>query len=99
VQLWGRKLGSERSREALSAEWVIATLTVGGQIQARDLVRLLHKAAQASIKDSYWKERILVPAAIRGSLTECSRKKIEEIKIENETLKNIFLELVPFPGK
>jgi hypothetical protein len=93
VELWGRKLGSERSREALSAEWVIATLTVGGQIQARDLVRLLHGAAQSSIKDNYWKDRILVPTAIRGSLTECSRKKIEEIKIENEILKNIFLEL------
>jgi len=41
VKLWGWKLGGERSREARSADWVIATLTVGGQIQARDLVRLL----------------------------------------------------------
>lgn len=98
VLLWGRKLGSERSREAFSAEWVIATLTVGGQIQARDLVRLLHNAAQNSINDNYWKDRILVPTAIRGSLTECSRKKIDEIKIENEALKEIFIKLEKLPS-
>jgi len=47
-------------------------------------------AAQASVKDTYWKERILSPTAIKGSITECSREKINETKIENESLKNIF---------
>jgi|GEM_PF-334092 len=98
VKLWGRKLGGERSREARSADWVIATLTVGGQIQARDLVRLLFMAAKASISDAYWRERILAPNAIRESIKECSIEKIDDTKIENESLKNIFSEIDKLPS-
>jgi hypothetical protein len=98
VPLWGRKLGSERSREARSAEWVILALSdLKGQIQARDLVRFLHSAAQASVKDAYWRDRLLVPTAIRGALPECSREKIEEISIENTALKNVFSRLRGLP--
>lgn len=92
--LWGRKLGGESSREARSAVWVIAALTdLRGQIQARDLVRFLHQAALNSGKDTFWKDRILVPAAIRGALQVCSKEKIEEIGVENSELKDIFAKL------
>ena len=92
--LWGRKLGSESSREARSAEWVIAALSdLKGQIQARDLVRFLYQASLDSGKDTYWRDRILVPAAIRGALTACSKEKIDEIGVENKTLKEIFATL------
>ena len=91
VPLWGRKLGRPRSREGRSAEWVIAALSdFKGQIQARDLVRFLHEAAQASVGDKYWKDRLLVPQAIRNAVKKCSEKKIEEIGIENKRLGAIF---------
>ena len=94
VALWGRKLGSERSREARSANWVIAALSdLRGQIQARDLVRFLHQAALDSEKDIFWKDRILTPTAIRGALQACSKEKINEIGVENRELKEIFNKL------
>ena len=92
--LWGRKLGSEGSREARSANWVIAALSdLKGQTQARDLVRFLHQAAVDSEKDFFWKDRILAPTAIRGALQVCSKEKINEIGIENNELKDIFNKL------
>jgi len=98
IGLWGRKLGSESSKEARSAEWVIAALSdYKGQIQARDLVRFLHLAAQGSKSDTRWKERILVPIAIRGALTKCSEEKIKEISVENSNLKEIFDKLRGLP--
>ena len=106
VPLWGRKLGSENSKEAPSAEWVISALSdLKGQIQARDLVRFLHKAAGASAGDTYWKDRLLVPTAIRKSLGDCSAEKVTEIEMENPSLGEIFsalrklgddLRLIPF---
>lgn len=94
VPLWGRKLGSENSREARSATWVITALSdLKGQIQARDVVRFLHIASKVSIKDSYWKDRILVPSAIKQAIGECSKEKREEIEKENIALKDIFQKL------
>jgi MinD-like ATPase involved in chromosome partitioning or flagellar assembly len=94
IGLWGRKLGSENSREARSAEWVIAALSdLKGQIQARDLVRFLHEAARGSEPDTFWKDRILVPTAIKSALQVCSTEKINEISIENNELKEIFNKL------
>ena len=94
VPLWGRKLGSERSREGRSAEWIVLALSdYKGQIQARDLVRLLHEAAKASIRDTYWKDRLLVPTAIRTAIGECSKTKIEEIQSENPVLGGVFTRL------
>jgi hypothetical protein len=94
IPLWGKKLGGEGSRQASSAGWVIAALSdFRGQIQSRDLVRLLYLAARASKNDIRWQDRILVPTAIRGALPECSQNKIEEIEQENTALKDVFTKL------
>jgi len=94
VPLWGKRLGGDRSKLVPSARFVIDALSdFNGQIQSRDLVRLLRLAASNSINDSRWQDRILVPTAIRGALPECSRQKIEEIEIEDTALKNVFQKL------
>ncbi|MUG98038.1 hypothetical protein F7734_39300 [Scytonema sp. UIC 10036] len=94
IPLWGKKLGSDTSKEAASARFVIAALSdFRGQIQSRDLVRLLHLAAQESVNDRRYSDRILIPAAIRAALPECSTKKIEEIEQENTALKDVFTKL------
>jgi hypothetical protein len=94
VPLWGRKLGKETSREARSAEWVLAALSdFRGQIQARDLVRLIYEAAKKSQTDTYWTDRLLAPNVIRSVVSICSEQKIEEIGQENRKLKDIFLKL------
>jgi hypothetical protein len=98
VPLWGKRLGSERSKEAGSARFVIAAISdLRGQIQARDLVRLLHLAAKESVNDSRWQDRILIPTAIKGALLECSQNKIGEIEIENTALKDVFTKLRSLP--
>jgi hypothetical protein len=98
IPLWGRKLGSERSREARSVDWVVAVLSdLKGQIQARDLVRFLHEAAKGSIVDSFWKDRVLVPAAMRSAVGQCSQAKIEEIGQENPEVKEVFNKLRNLP--
>lgn len=91
-RLWGRKLGSEKSNEARSAEWVISVLSdLKGQIQARDIVRLLNKAAEESQQyTTYWNDRLLAPQSIRNAVKECSEQKIEEISQENPSLGKIF---------
>ncbi len=93
THLWGQKLG-KNSKEARSAAWVIAALSdFNGQIQARDLVRLLHLAARGSEKNTSWLDRLLIPTAIKGAIGECGKEKIKEIKTENEILWNILLKL------
>jgi MinD-like ATPase involved in chromosome partitioning or flagellar assembly len=91
--LWGPKLGSEKSREARSAEWIIAALSdFKGQIQARDLVRFLRYAAQESIgAESY--DRILVPTAIRNAIRPCGIEKVQESLQEIPQLNAIFEKL------
>ena len=94
IPLWGRKLGSENSRNARSSTWVINALSdFNGQIQARDIVRFLYKASQASIEDEYWNDRLIIPRAARDALSYCSNKKLDEIEMENKTLKDIFSNL------
>lgn len=94
VLLWGKKLGSEKSKEARSVQFVLAALSdFNGQIQSRDLVRFLKIAAEKSMNDTRWQDRILIPKAIRDALPECSEEKISEIEIENTALKNIFTKL------
>ncbi|NEP25066.1 AAA family ATPase [Moorena sp. SIO3I6] len=96
--LWGKNLGNDRSRQARSAPFVIAALSdYNGQIQSRDVVRFLKIAAENSIDDDYWQDRILVPKAIRDCLDECSKEKIEEIKLENEPLRTVFNKLRELP--
>jgi hypothetical protein len=94
VPLWGRKLGSDQSREGRSAEWVLAALSdFLGQIQARDVVRLLHLAAAKSRGNIQWSDRVLAPVAVRDAVADCSREKITEISQENPALKEIFKKL------
>ena len=94
IPLWGRKLGHKNSHEARAAEWVIAALSdLKGQIQARDLVRFLHLAAQRSEPNLQWLDRLLVPSEIRGVVAPCGEEKIKEIEIENPTLGNILSKL------
>lgn len=91
--LWGRKLGTEKSREARSAEWVIAALSdFKGQIQARDLVRFMHYSAEGSIASASM-DRVLNHTAIRNAIKPCSEKKIEETVQEIPQLKDIFSKL------
>jgi hypothetical protein len=99
VVLWGRKLGSDQSREARSADWVLNALSdYKDQIQARDLVRFVSVAANKSrVDSSKWDDRLLIPQAIRDSLPECSREKITEIKRENEALKKVFEKVEKVP--
>jgi hypothetical protein len=100
VPVWGRKLGPDDSREARTAEWVIAALSVFlGQIQARDLVRFLRHAA-ASARNATATDRILAPRAIRDAILPCSREKIDEIKQEIPRLESILKNFkVPLRGE
>lgn len=94
IPLWGKKLGGDRSKEAWSARYVIAALSdFRGQIQARDLIRLLYLSAKESVNDTRWKDRVLAPTAIRGALPESSKAKVDEIQVENTALKSIFTRL------
>jgi cellulose biosynthesis protein BcsQ len=96
--LWGRKLGSDDSREARSAEWVIAALSdFLGQIQARDLVRFLRHAAAYS-QNAKLTDRILAPRAVRDAIAPCSEEKIKEIEQEIPRLKSIFAKLQSSAG-
>jgi len=98
VPLWGRKLGSDESREARSTDWVLNALSdYNNQIQARDLVRFISVAAGKSISDRKWEDRDLTPQAIRDALPECSREKISEIKKENEALRKVFEKIENVP--
>ncbi|HLJ85372.1 MAG TPA: hypothetical protein VKZ53_01035 [Candidatus Angelobacter sp.] len=93
IPVWGRKLGRDNSREARTAEWVIAALSdFKGQIQARDLVRFFRYAAEKSM-DAQAQDRVLVPPAIRGAILPCSQQKVREIQQEIEPLNDIFAKL------
>jgi len=94
VPVWGKKLGQDNSREARTSAWVLDALSdFNGQIQARDLVRFVHFAAERSGQDTRWPDRILTPTAIRESLPACSAQKVEEISKENSVLREVFAAL------
>jgi cellulose biosynthesis protein BcsQ len=96
--LWGLKLGKPNSREAYTANWVIAALSdFNAQLQARDLVRLIRHAAENAIKMDRYPDRLLPPSAIKNALDPCSSKKIEEIQQEIMALKEIFGKLENIP--
>ena len=96
--LWGRKLGSDESREARSADWVLNALSdYNNQIQARDLVRFISIAASKSVSDRKWIDRVLTPQAMRDAMPECSLEKITEIKRENEALRKVFEKIEKVP--
>jgi hypothetical protein len=99
LPLWGKKLGSDKSRDARTAAWVLDALSdFNGQVQARDLVRFVYFAARDSIADTRWQDRVLTPAAIRGSLRPCSEAKVKETRDENLVLSEIFSKIEKIPA-
>lgn len=94
--LWGKKLGSDNSKEAHSFPWIFAALTdFNGRLQARDIVRFLYFAAYITAdqaKDlqfvTKWStSRLLPPRAIRQAIESCSKEKVEETKEEYPVFK------------
>lgn len=84
-QLWGKKLGTEKSKEAHSARWVFAALCdLRGNVQARDLVRFLKFSAEQELarQGSSWADRVLAPESMRAAIPLCSQEKIEELEKE-----------------
>ena len=87
--LWGKKLGSEKSKEAHSARWVYTALCdLKGNVQARDLVRFLKFAAEQEVRRNgpNWSDRILSPDSMRNAIPQCSEEKIEEAEKEIKPL-------------
>ncbi|ERY72428.1 ParA family protein [Pseudomonas aeruginosa] len=83
--LWGKKMGNNLSKEANTARWVFAALCdLNGRLQARDVVRFLKFSAKQmqTKRAETWPDRLLYPEAIRQSLSECSREKVEEAATE-----------------
>lgn len=101
-RLWGRKLGSDNSKEALSARWVFASLCdLKGNIQARDLVRFLKVASQFE-KDragETWPLRVLAPESMRKAIPACSKEKVEEAAVEIAPLKSWMDRLAQITGR
>lgn len=91
-ELWGRKLGREKSKEAFSARWVYTALCdLNGDLQARDLVRFLRIAAEFEKQKpeaSNWTDRLLSPESMRRAIPKCSDEKVSEAKQEISPLKN-----------
>ena len=89
--LWGKKLGNRDSREAVSSRWIIGVLSdFTGQLQARDIVRFLKFAADASLEGKLnYRDRYLTPSGIRKAIPECSKGKFKEIKEEMKTIYKI----------
>ncbi|HBO3409192.1 KGGVGR-motif variant AAA ATPase [Pseudomonas aeruginosa] len=84
-RLWGKKLGSEKSKEAHSARWVYAALCdLKGNVQARDLVRFLKFAAtvESTRTGQTWPDRLLAPESMRKAIPDCSIEKVTEAKSE-----------------
>ncbi|MFB7128831.1 KGGVGR-motif variant AAA ATPase [Kitasatospora sp. NPDC056273] len=99
LPLWGAKLGLDTSREAWTERWVPAALAdFHQQIQARDVVRFLCEAAQASIGDERWPDRVLAPPAMRRALSACSRAKVSEIGQENRRLGKLLTAMSQYSG-
>ncbi len=84
-RLWGKKLGSEKSKEAHSARWVYAALCdLKGNVQARDLVRFLKFAAivESTRTGQTWPDRLLAPESMRKAIPDCSVEKVTEARSE-----------------
>ncbi len=102
-QLWGKKLGRDRGREAHSVSWIFAALTdFNGRLQARDIVRFLYHAADITINNisdlkfpKFSASRLLPPQAIRRALKPCSQKKVEEAKEEYPAFKEWVDKILP----
>lgn len=101
IQMWGQKLGSDKSREARSEEWFLAALSdFNLQIQARDIVYFLAEAASDSAADEKtgrWADRLLTPSSMRRALPRSSREKISAIELENVPVRAVFAHLREIP--
>jgi cellulose biosynthesis protein BcsQ len=94
-KLWGKRLGSDNAKEAYTASWVFAALTdFNGRLQARDIIRFLHHAADITVNrakevqsEKWFNSRLLPPEAIRRALKPCSEQKVEEAKEEYPAFK------------
>lgn len=94
--LWGKKLGRNGSKEAMTARWVFSALCdLNGKLQARDIVRFLKFTAKnnQAAKTDRWTDRVLTPEAIRRSLPECSNEKVQEASQEISAL-NIWMDML-----
>lgn len=100
IPLWGLKLGAHDSREAHTADWVLAALSdFKGQVQARDVIRFLRVAAEESKSDQYWTDRLLTPPGLKRAPVTCGREKISEIEQETPQLKSVFARLRDVPSE
>ena len=89
-KLWGKALGTDKSKEAYTASWVFAALTdFNGRLQARDIVRFLYNAADITVNtakevqfEKWSTSRLLPPPAIRRALKPCSEEKVREAREE-----------------
>jgi cellulose biosynthesis protein BcsQ len=94
IQVWGWKMGTEKSKEARSHLWVPAALgDFKDQVQARDVVVFLAEAARQSIPQATWDDRVLVPSAMRKALLECSKIKISAIQDESREIGDLLTRL------
>ncbi|MEU2628658.1 AAA family ATPase [Kitasatospora sp. NPDC007106] len=95
IQVWGWKMGSEKSREARSHLWVPAALgDFNGQVQARDVVMFLAVAAKNSEQyNDTVDDRVLVPTAMRKALLECSRNKIASVGEEDKEIGRLLVHM------
>lgn len=97
--LWGMRMAKDTSKEAYSHNWILGSLAnLKKEIQSRDIIRFLDSAVQKTIDAppqiaNNYNDRILIPTAIRDSIDEVGQSKIDEVKIENQPLKEI-LELL-----
>lgn len=83
VSLWGTKLGAQNSKEAYSVNWALSAISdFKGNIQARDVVRLLFEASKQQKSTQQSPDRLLSPSALKSALDACGKQKIVEIKKE-----------------
>jgi hypothetical protein len=96
-QVWGQRLGSNNSREARTANWVLGALSnLQDEVQSRDIVRFLHFAADSSRSDAtkkYYEDRLLTPTSIKTSIAKVGAEKLDEVKSENEPLYEILMKI------
>lgn len=111
-KLWGMRMASDNSKEAYSYNWILGSLAnLKKEVQSRDIVRFLDFAASKSLEINddkitrLYKDRAFYPQAIRQSIDEVGREKIEEVKKENAPLKKVLEQLenktreIKFPCK
>lgn len=92
TRLWGKKMGSDASKNAITVRWVLASLSdFNGQLQARDIVRFLKFAtADSNVEKVQQSDRFLSPEDMRRAVKECSEQKLQEVEQEIHQLKNCF---------